>query len=238
MFSICFKVYKNGRMSQGYLDRLQPGDIVQVACSRTKVMVVRRKVCLIAFGVGITECPVTIKRLLERGREEVEEILLIWCNRHEGETRLFETELASLLNSPLNGSDDDAGDGNATKKKKRFSIIHIITQRDGRLNQEKLKTIFSDRQWTSETTASLVIGSKNSMRGTYEVLVSLGFPHQWLLPGPLFYLFVTLLLILPPPHVRYICIVKNSVLCIYYYYYYYMAYVFVKKVNPKTPTFP
>lgn len=97
-FQICVKRYDGGRMST-YLTSLQPGAEVPFARTLTKRLLAPlvgpeargRRLGLVAFGVGITECVLTARRAVDAGQHVV-----LLCAYRVAADVLFMRELCAL----------------------------------------------------------------------------------------------------------------------------------------------
>ncbi|CAK4084677.1 unnamed protein product [Aphanomyces euteiches] len=162
VFRVVIKVYRGGLMSE-YFDRLAINDSIYASKSLTKVLKPASHVGLIAFGIGITEMPVTAETLLAQGSQQV---TLIHCIRYEREA-LFTADITALK----------------AQFPTQFKVLYVVSQpRDdtnlegmiaGRFNDSVIDTAFG--QWDKTQARFLAIGTKAMKRTAYNLLTSHGF---------------------------------------------------------------
>ena len=166
-FDITIKVYPNGRAS-GPLDRLKIGDSIN---SFGKSVSRRRNpgkyVGIICFGVGITEGIPVARAELKAGMF----VKLLWASRTASDT-FWKDEIQALH--------EEFPD--------KFELVNIFSREEregslhGRINPDVLKTVFQPA--SAEDARFLSVGTKEMMRQTEEMLMSIGYslPHNLLLP--------------------------------------------------------
>jgi len=164
-FEICVKIYPHGWVS-GYLSELEVGEVAYITQTRTKNLKPRRKVGLIAFGIGITECILTIDQCLDRQKSEFEEseVVLLYANRTMKDV-VFRKEIDELQS-----------------KRAGFQAFYIYSREQvenclkGRINSEIIHKYFGE--WSAEESAFLVVGSRNMIRYGWKLLNESGFKHR------------------------------------------------------------
>ena len=91
-----FKVYPNGRVS-GYLDRIPIGSAIDVFRKGSNERNPAKYLCIIAFGVGITESLPLAEAELRK--PDAQHVHLIWQSRTKGDT--FWADRIGKIASPI-----------------------------------------------------------------------------------------------------------------------------------------
>jgi len=164
-FEICVKIYPQGWVS-GYLSELEVGEMAYITQTRTKTLSPRRKVGLIAFGIGITECILTIEQCLDQQKSEFEEsgVVLLYANRTEKDV-VFRKEISEIHS-----------------RREEFQAVYIYSREKvanclkGRINGEVIQKCFGE--WVVEESSFLVVGSQDMIRHGWKLLNEAGFKHR------------------------------------------------------------
>lgn len=201
-FHITVKVYRGGRGS-GYLDALAVGDWAEFAKTRTKKMRQFARVGMIAYGVGITECLLTCRRLLTKKMA----VRLLCANRFYRDVEWFLPELRALKEefsedfsvmfvfsreNAMSSSPSSAASSSsvvATSSSSSTSLLQsaappstqspwqcgVILQ-GTRVDSPVIQAAFGD--WPDA--GYMVVGTKAMMRNTYSLLSRQGMTHKLL----------------------------------------------------------
>lgn len=166
-FDITFKVYPNGRAS-GYLDRIPIGGEIEVFRRGSNRRQPGRFVCLLAFGVGITEAlSITAAEL---SQQEAEHVHLIWASRTFADT-FWSDKLANLKE----------------KYGSRFDVSIVLSREEregchfGRITTEKLNSLLREA-WANvadfdpSKVRFVTVGTKAMMREAEAMIAELGWP--------------------------------------------------------------
>jgi len=179
-FDVTVKIYPKGRAS-GYLDSLQIGDTIRsFGKSSNKHRNFPRlneqgseRICIIAYGVGITEAlPVAraeIERMSGNLNQRSTKVILLWASRTMGDT-FWHEQIEEL--QKLHGND-------------RFEVIHLLSREEdplggsykGRINPTIMKRAFDleNAKTNGEFPLFLSVGTKEMMSMTSEMLSSMGY---------------------------------------------------------------
>lgn len=173
-FDITLKIYPNGRAS-GYLDSIQIGEDILVFRKGNKEYNPGKDVCIIAYGVGITESWPTAVAELEK--YETTRVILFWALRTSDE--IFWTNEMKLIQE---------------KYPDRFDLIRVFSREtvegalEGRITGNMITEVLREKWWSSnedeanecetdkfEKVRFLSVGTKEMMRQTDDVIASLGY---------------------------------------------------------------
>jgi NAD(P)H-flavin reductase len=172
-FDITLKIYPNGRAS-GYLDRVEIGEEIQVFRKGNKQYNPGEYVCIIAYGVGITEAFPTAVAELEKS--QVTKVVLMWALRKQDE-EFWTNEMNEV----------------AARFPDRFDLVRVFSREAvegaqfGRINGEMINEVLAAKWWNKEEECGgsdedhkskvrfLSVGTKEMMKQTDDLLASLGY---------------------------------------------------------------
>lgn len=168
-FDLTVKVYPGGRAS-GYLDRVQIGEDITVFRKGNKQHNPGNCICLIAYGVGITEAfPIAVAEL---GKSDTSKVMLIWALRTQ-EEMFWKDEINSIKENYPD----------------RFDLIQIFSREQvdgalhGRVNPDMIVNVLDTTWWKGQEVSDedrnsvrfLSVGTKEMMRETDAMLCSIGY---------------------------------------------------------------
>lgn len=171
-FDITLKIYPNGRAS-GYLDRVEIGEEVSVFRKGNKQYNPGQFVCIIAYGVGITESFPTAIAELEKS--ESSKVILFWALRTK-EEMFWADDMKALQD----------------KYPDRFNLIRVFSREpepvegalEGRINGDMINQVLEEKWWSryklsrdecGDQVRFLSVGTKEMMKQTDDIVASIGY---------------------------------------------------------------
>jgi ferredoxin-NADP reductase len=170
---ITVKIYPGGRNS-AFLDRLRVGETAPMSgpWPPRPVRMKRRagrKVCALAFGIGITEAFHVARAELAKG--DAQSVTLLYANRHV-EDGIYAAELAAM----------EAAHGGRFRLVRIYSRDAVDGALRGRVDAAVLGDVFGvgagGGDAAPEETRFLVVGSKPMMRGVWGMLRKMGYDEK------------------------------------------------------------